>query len=209
MRPPRPPFALAAALIAVALAGCENKPEPRRTAQTAVAGLMPAGQPGYDEGYVIDQAQVKTAPARKVSYEPFESFRKKSGATAARPEGAANESGADADVTPAKPRPAAARPASAGARPAAPRQMPPGAGGGFWQRVGMKTLAGAMGGPPPAGATQPPAATEEAAGEDDSESDDSDDKASSDEDESEDGSDDGEASNDESEEEEKSDDDGD
>lgn len=206
MRPPRPPFVLSAALIAVALAGCENKPEPRRAAQTAVAGLMPAGQPGYDEGYVIDQAQVKTAPARKVSYEPFESFRKKSGAAASKPDPATNEPDPDTNLKTGKPKPPTARPAVS-------QQMPPGAVGGFWQRVGMKTLAGAMGGPPPAGATQPPAATEEAASDDDSASDDSEesktDEESSDEDESEDGSDDGEASNDDSEEEEESDDDGD
>lgn len=188
MRPPRPPFVLSAALIAVALAGCENKPEPRRAAQTAVAGLMPAGQPGYDEGYVIDQAQVKTAPARKVSYEPFESFRKKSGAAASKPEETANESDAGADGTPAKARPASARPASPGARPAAPRQMPPGAGGGFWQRVGMKTLAGVMGGPTPAGATPPPAGDEETTTDDDS----------ADDEESQTESDDGETSNDDS-----------
>ncbi len=186
MRPLSLPIALSAALFAVALAGCENKPEPRRPAHTAVAGLMPAGQPAYDEGYVIDQSQIKTAPARKVSYEPFESFRKKSEATASKPEKPADASDADADITPAKARPTTARPTSSGARPAAPPQLPPGAGGGFWQRVGMKTLAGAMGGPPPAGATPPPAATEESASDEDSTDDDS-----------EEDSDDGEASDDE------------
>lgn len=189
MRSPRHPIALSAAFFVVALAGCESKPHPSRPAQTAVAGLMPAGQPGYDEGYVIDQAQVKTAPARKVSYEPFESFRKKSGAAPSKSEETANESDADEDITPVKSKSAAGRPATPGARPASPQQMPPGAGGGFWQRVGMKTLTGAMGGPPPAGATQPPAATGDAA---------SDDEESSDEDGSEADSEDSETSDDES-----------
>ncbi|QDV91630.1 hypothetical protein RAS2_27340 [Phycisphaerae bacterium RAS2] len=187
MRPPRHPIALSAAVFAVALVGCESKPHPSRPAQTATAGLMPAGQPGYDEGYVIDQGQVKTAPARKVSYEPFESFRKKSVAAASKPDEAASETDADADITPAKTK-AAARPAAPGPRPSAPPAMPPGAGGGFWQRVGMKTLSGAMGGPPPAGATPPPAGDEETATDDDS----------ADDEESETESDDGETSDDDS-----------
>ncbi len=78
-------FSLVCALMTMAtvVVGCQKSQDPPRQAQRAIAGLMPDGEPGADFDYVADQKQVKLLPARQVSYEPLDVFRKANAAAEA------------------------------------------------------------------------------------------------------------------------------
>lgn len=88
---------LACVLLVIALvSGCQKSPDQPRQAQQAVGGLMPAGEPGVDLEYVADQKQVKLLPAREVSYEPLDVFRKANAAAAMKHESASPMAKSDA-----------------------------------------------------------------------------------------------------------------
>ncbi len=137
----------AALLIALAIAGCTKSEEDVRKAQRATPDLklMPANEPGFEAEYVADQSQVKLAAARTVTYEPLDTFRRKSKSKSTDDEAASDEESPKAEERSAK---------KAGPARGAPQTGAPSGGPGFWTRVGMKGLMG--GGPPPGAGAAPP-----------------------------------------------------
>ncbi len=65
---------LSAALLAICV-GCDTSTHEDRRAYTARAGLMPGATPLMSSIYTKNQAEVKLAPERSISYQPLESFR--------------------------------------------------------------------------------------------------------------------------------------
>ena len=156
----------------VAVLGCNKSSDHDRRAELASAnGLMPGPAPTYEEIYIVDQAQVKTAPKRTVSYEPLESAAGDGGKKSAPAETAEEEAPKTKKPTakPAAPKPEktaapkaaepkSAAPAKTPAAPAkTPAKSPSGSGGSFWKNVGAKALTG--GGPPPGAGKAPPTQT--------------------------------------------------
>jgi hypothetical protein len=145
------------------LAGCDKSGDQGRTAALASAnGLMPGGTPTFEEVYVVDQVQVKTAPKRTVSYEPLAVSGAASVAKtdavekepAVKP---AKKAAGGAKATPAK------SPAVTVKAPAASPAAQPHVGGNFWKNVGSKTLMGGGGNPGKAPNPTKPAAKTAAA----------------------------------------------
>ncbi|MEK6644687.1 MAG: hypothetical protein AABZ08_12355 [Planctomycetota bacterium] len=64
-------------MFAVAQMGCAKSDDGGQKAQHALGAsrLMPGGMPEAESAYVMDQASVKTLPAREIKYEALETFR--------------------------------------------------------------------------------------------------------------------------------------
>ncbi|MBI5762319.1 MAG: hypothetical protein HZA51_02205 [Planctomycetes bacterium] len=92
---------VAAALLAVFLFGCAKSDEGAKRAQLALGSnkLMPADMPAAELAYVMDQASVKTVPARDVKYEPLETYRAANAEKAAKSTGDASDAGGDETAT--------------------------------------------------------------------------------------------------------------
>ena len=88
--------------LAFGVVGCAKSNEPPQRAQTALGGLMPAEQPGFDAAYVSDQKDVKIAGPREVSYDPLSSFREKNAEAAKAKAGATKAKYADPSEETAK-----------------------------------------------------------------------------------------------------------
>lgn len=109
---------VAAALLAAFVFGCAKSEEGAKKAQLALGSskLMPADMPGAEMAYVVDQASVKTVPARDVKYEPLETYRAANAEKAAKPggeaadaESSADDSEAGSEDAPKKAKPEAAK----------------------------------------------------------------------------------------------------
>jgi len=151
----------ATCLMILAPFACAKSEDDLRPAQRAAGGLMPDTDPKFEAEYVADQSQVKTIAPRTISYEPLDTFRSK-----AEP---AAKAEAPAEAEPSKPT-ARAAPGPRGTLSA----TPPGGGGNFWSRVGMKALMGGGAAPPaprPPGPGQPPPKGDEPAANDEASND--------------------------------------